>query len=376
MSLPRFLIQRIAPLLALRRAKAPERSPTDPRILVIRRGSIGDMIFALPLLHALRRHHPRAVITVACDSPGQPIAVACAAVNVVIVLRKNGGLLPATIRNAAQLQDYDWVLAAEPIFDREVASLTRLTNGAIRIGCEGDGKKASGYYTHPIALPDQRKKEHEVETLLRLMSPLGLARATAFSINFGLELPEAALQFAAEARENPPFDGSGRMILINISSAGPLKFREEDFISLGKRVLNLTDLAVGLVGAPFDQQKAHEIAICMGSKRIGAVATPGPLELAALMEKALFVITPEGDTALLAVAMRRPAVVLWSEGPLDPWRAKNERHVFVEAMPGEEVIPLDRIWNALQPMLTLKSADVDKSWEEALRPGEYDPMED
>ena len=141
-------------------------------------------------------------------------------------------------------------------------------------------------------------------------------------------------------------------------------------------MLNLTELAIGLVAAPEDQQKAHEIAICMGSKRIGAVTTPGPLELAALMEKAVFVITPEGGAAHLAAAMRRPAVILWTEGTLDPWRARHERHVFVEALPGEEAIPIDRVWDAMQPFLTLKSADVDKSWEDALRPGEYDPMED
>jgi ADP-heptose:LPS heptosyltransferase len=376
MSLPGFFLDRLAPLLALRRKHQPRRTAPDPRILVIRRNRLGDMIYTLPLLHALRRHHPQAHITVACDPLGEPIALACPAVNDVILLDPGWNPIQAAFRNAAHLQDYDWVIAAKGGFDGRLAMLTRLTNAAVRIGFARHADRPSAYYTDPVPLPPASSTpEHQIETLLRLLAPLGLAKPTGFSVNLSLKLPDSAVQFARETRLKPPFSEARRFVLINISSTVPLKFGEEDFIALSKRLLNLTDLAIGFVASPKDQQKAREIVMCMASKRIVAVETPGPLELAALMDDAAFVLTPEGGAAHLAAARKRPALVLWSEGPFEKWHSRHERHVFVQNQPNEPAIPLERVWEALQPFLVLKKSSVDQSWDDALQSSEYDPLE-
>jgi len=91
MSLVRPLFNLLALPLKLRRHHQPRHNPSDPRILVIRRNRMGDMIYTLPLLHALRRHYPQAHLTVACDPPGAPIARACESVNEVIVLEPLAG---------------------------------------------------------------------------------------------------------------------------------------------------------------------------------------------------------------------------------------------------------------------------------------------
>ena len=165
MSLTGFLLNQVAPLLALRRKRESRRNAPDPRILVIRRNRMGDMIYTLPLLHSLRRHYPKAHITVACDPPGEPIALACPAVNDVIVLARGWNPIQASFKNAAHLQDYDWVIAAKGGFDSRLARLTRLTNAAIRIGFARDPKKPSPYYTDPVELQAGAKEEHQIETL-------------------------------------------------------------------------------------------------------------------------------------------------------------------------------------------------------------------
>ena len=78
------------------------------------------------------------------------------------------------------------------------------------------------------------------------------------------------------------------------------------------------------------------------------------MDLAALLEKAHLLITPEGGAAHLAAAMGTPALVLWSEGPFQKWRSRGKRHAYVHALPGEEAIPLERVWEALQPFLNLR----------------------
>jgi ADP-heptose:LPS heptosyltransferase len=358
-----FLISAYAMILRAgtrRRAPQPRSIESRSRILCLTRAGIGDMIDTLPVLHTLRRHYPQAHLTVACDLPTVPIAQACPAVDDVIALESGWNPWQTAFKNAARFQDYDWVIAAVADFDRRLALLTRLTNASIRVGFERRTDRPSTYYTDPVALPNDPDEEHQVDTLLRLLKPLGLVKPTAFTVDLSLRVPDSSREIAAEILAQPPFASSRRFMLIYFSSAARLKFREEDFIALAGRVLASTDFAVGLVAAPADEQKAHEIAMCMGSKRIIAVATPGPLELAALLEQAAFLLTPEGETARLAAAVETPAIVLWSEGPFKKGHSRGKKHTFVHAEPGEETLPVERVWQALQPFLTPKKDGVEK----------------
>jgi ADP-heptose:LPS heptosyltransferase len=365
MSLTRTLLDLVATPLKLRRTQPLPSHPSNPRILVIRRNRMGDMIYTLPLLHALRRHHPKAHITVACDFLGEPIALACPAVNDVILLQHGWNPWQATYKNAAYLQDYDWAIAVKGGFDRRLAVLTRLTNATVRIGFERHADRPSAYFTDPVALPDKPNEEHQIETLLRLLKPLGLVKTTSLTVDLSLRLPDASLNFATHVLAAPPFASAPRFLLINLSSTVKLKFREEDFIAVARRLLGSTDFAIGFVSAPMDRQKAHEIAMCMGSKRIVAIDTPGPLDLAALLDKATVLLTPEGGAAHLAAAVGTPALVLWSEGPFEKWHSRGRNHVYVKAELGGGNIPMENVWDALQPFLARKGGGVDKQWADA-----------
>jgi len=350
MSLYSSILNFVAQPLKLRRRHQPRFHATDPRILVIRRNKMGDMIYTLPLLQALRRHLPQAHITVACDPRGAPIAQACDAVNEVLVLDPGWNPWQAVVKNAWYLQNYDWVIAAKGGFDRRLAVLTRLTNAAVRIGFERESQNPSAHYTDPVPLPINAE-EHQADTLLRLLKPMGMVKVTTFSGDMKLRVPDSAREFVAEILAAPPFAPHPRYLVINFSSTVKLKFREEDFIALMRRLLNATDLAMALVAAPLDQQWVSEIADCMGSKRIIAIQTPGPLELAALLEHATFMVTPEGGAAHLAAAMGTPALILWSEGPFKKWYSRGRNHVYVHSEPREKVIPLERVWDALLSFL-------------------------
>jgi len=367
MSLPGPLLNLAAATLRVRVSRRAA-SPTAPRILVIRRNRLGDMLNTVPLLHALRRHHPAAHIAVACDPPGAPIAQGCEAVNEVIVLASSWSTWQSLYNNAVALQNYDVVIAAKGGFDKRLAALTRLTNAPTRIGFEPSPGAGRRYFTDPVALPERAQDEHQIETVLRLLKPMGMVRSTAQSVNLSLRVPEESEAFAADLRAQPPFTDTPGYMLINYSSTVNLKLREEDFIALARRVLGATKLAIGFVAAPLEQQLTHEIAMCMASRRVIAIDTPGPMDLAALMKKALVVFTPEGGAAHLAAAMNTPALVLWSEGPFHKWRSRGPRHAYVHAEDGEASVPVDRVWQALLPFLHAKSQDVDLALENLFQP--------
>jgi ADP-heptose:LPS heptosyltransferase len=307
-----------------------ERDPARPRILVIRRNRLGDMICTVPLLRALRRHYSEAHLTVACDEAGAPVARAVRAVDEVVVLEAAGFQGLRLWTNARRLQEYDWVIGVKGGFDRRLARLVRLTGGARRIGF-GDGRDEGwDYYTDPVALPSGI--EHQVETVLRLLQPLGI---TEPSPEIRLDLPAEGEAFAdgvlSESRWKP-----GRFVVINISSTVRLRFGPEDFLEVTRRVLEGSELAVIFVGAPVDQGRAGELAERAGSERVGAMATPGPLELAAVMKRA---------------RVGTAAVVLWSEGPFEKGRSRGENHVFVRAAKGGMGLSVEEVWGALRPFL-------------------------
>jgi ADP-heptose:LPS heptosyltransferase len=346
MSLSGFILDLLAARLKHRRKLESRRNPAAPRILVIRRNRMGDMIYTLPLLQALRSHFPTAHITVACDRLGEPIARSCAAVNEVVLLEPGWNRWLALFDNAGRLQDFDCVIAAKGGFDLRLAVLARWTNAARRIGFEWKSGDARNYFTDVVSMPDEPYKEHQVETLLRLVRPLGFEPPEFALSSLELTLPETSLNFAQDVLAKPPFAGRAEFGLMNMSCNRAVKFTREDYAALIRRLIQSTDLRVGIVSAPEDRADAQALAREFSPERVVAVATPGPLELAALLKKALFFLTPGGGAGHLSAATDTPTVVLWSE-PYGKWRPRGRRHVLVEATGTEARIPVERVWTAL-----------------------------
>jgi heptosyltransferase-3 len=352
MSLPRVILNLIAVPLRVWSSHRPQIQPINPRLLVIRRHRMGDMIYTLPLLHALRNQYPDAHLAVACDPAGEPIARACSVINEVIVLDAGLNRWTSLLRHATRLQNYDWVLAAKGGFDRRLAVLTRLTNAAIRIGFEPKPDEGYCYFTHPVALAPDPHQEHQIETLLRLLAPLGVPTPAFDPATLKLTLPETSRQYAATIFAAPPFAQNPLFVLLNISCNRPVKFRTEDYATLVLKTVRETTLAVGIVSAPEDRAAAQSLASSFSAERVAVVPTPGPLDLAALLERAQVFITPEGGAAHLSSATQTPTVVLWA-GHYGKWRPRGERHVLIEALYNEPLISVDRLSEALKTILKI-----------------------
>lgn len=344
------LLDLTARLLRSRSSRTP-RDPARPRILVIRRNRMGDMICTLPLLQALRRHHPQAHLTVACDPPGAPIAGACDAVDDVVVLETGWNRWLTAIREAARLQGYDWVIAAKGGFDRRLALLTRLTNGTRRIGFETQPGEGAAYFTDRVAMPPDPHVEHQIETQLRLLGPLGIPIPAFDPGMLRIPLPGEARETAALVFAAPPFARHPDAVLLNLSSNRTIKFTLDDYAALIRRLLAETSVSIGLISMPHEHAMAQKFAELFPGDRVTVLATPRVIDLAALLECARALVTPEGGAGHLASIAQTPAVVLWSEGPHGKWRPRGKGQVTVEALEGEPRIPVERVWAALKPLL-------------------------
>ncbi|MDD5262146.1 MAG: glycosyltransferase family 9 protein [Methylacidiphilales bacterium] len=340
------LVDLAARPLKLFRKNPARAAGSGLRILVIRRNRMGDMIYTLPLLHAIRKRHPTARLAVACDAAGAPIAKASGSVDEVIVLKPSWNRWIGIFKNAARLQDYDCVIAAKGGYDKRLAVLVRLTNAPQRIGFARQTGRPCRFYAHAVNPPENPHGEHQIETQLRLLAPLGIQDATP---DLHLNIPPESRDRARQILQSQPFLSHPGFVLINISCNRPVKFNDEDYAALIGSLLKNTDYAVGIVCAPADRDRAQRVVLRVGRDRAAVADTPESLDLAALLQQAAFFITPEGGAAHLSAATQTPTLVLWS-GHYQKWRPRGERHILVEAVDGESSIPQDRILQALAPM--------------------------
>ncbi len=347
----RPLLDRImgAPLRLARR-HPPRVACDDPRILVIRRNRMGDMLYTLPLLRVLRAHFPAARISVACDASGAPIADACPVVDQVIVLNTTWTRRMPPAFNAVHLQDHDWVIVAKGGFDRRLARLAPLTHAAVTVGFDDAFPGQSDFYTHPVRMPVDAASEHQIETQFRLLQPLDIPAPRFDPGMLELRLPEDALRFARAQLAKRPFSAGHGFAVVNMSCNRPVAFKLEDYAAVIGHLLETTDLAVALVGVEADQVRRGQLALLCGSPRVALVPTPSPLDLAALLKEAALFLTPEGGAAHLSSATQTPTVVLW-QGAYGKWRPRGMRHVLVPADVSSEAFEAEKVCAAIDSLL-------------------------
>jgi ADP-heptose:LPS heptosyltransferase len=346
-----LLLDRVtgAPLLLARRRR-PRAACDKPRILVIRRNRMGDMICTLPLFQTLRDHFPAARLTVACDIEGASVARACAAVDRVIVLDATWTRRLPPVFNAVRLQNHDWVIVAKGGFDRRLARLAPLAHAAVTIGFDPAAPGRSEFYTHPVVLPPDAHQEHQIETQLRLAAPLDIPVPRFEPGMLRLRLPGSALHFARATLARAPFDGAAGFALINLSSNRRVKFATDDFVAVISHLLETTGLAIGLVGVPRDRLTIDSLARRFPAARVAAIATPGPIDLAALLERAALFLTPEGGAAHLSSCAQTPTVVMF-DAPFGKWRPRGPRHRIIEGELSTGDFAASRVIGAIDSLL-------------------------
>lgn len=311
------------------------------RILLVRKNRMGDMICTLPLLRVLREKYPGAVIAVACDRMGEPIARACSAVDEVLVLKKGLNRLHTLWLNFRALRGFDLVISVKAGFDKHLAMMVRLSGARYRIGFSSG--KTSFFYTHPVRKP--AGNEHQIDTLFRLLVPLGITKTT---VDLHLDLPGSAIDFAEQLALDKGF--SGRFIAVfNLSSNRKDAWSPEKYAKLGRLILERTGGLLGLSILPEDRSCADEIIRTIGSEDVFVFHSPTSLELAAVFKKVDLLVTPEGGCAHLAAATSTPAIVIWTQyASFNKWRSVLDRHYNVNVKGSLAALPVEDVWNVVE----------------------------
>jgi heptosyltransferase-1 len=290
------------------------------RILIVRTSAMGDVVHALPVLTALRRHLPKARIGWVVEEAMAPVLAGHPDLDELIPVRlRHWGKQPFTRRTVRELAGFFGTLdrfAPEITLDlmgnHKAGAISALTLCDRRIGAARRFRRepSSAVWISEAVTP---RGAHAVDRMLSLLDGLDLpAEPADFGPDkiFRGDLPAAAREIFAAHPE--PF------LLIHPGAGWPNKiYPPERWGEVAQRLREATGLST-LVAMARGEEKLAATVEATGGGAARAVAAPDLPTLAALLRQARLVLGGDSGPTHLAHALGTP--ILMVMGPTDPER--------------------------------------------------------
>ncbi len=305
------------------------------KFLIVRLSSLGDIVHTLPAFAALRAAYRDAHITWVVEEKGREILELVSGLDRIVTLhaKERKGLLGSLLR--------EWSRVRGEIRERQQVALdfqgllksawiTWLSRARKRVGFHRANLReplAGIFYSDRAErFPEDR---HVIIKNLKLLEVLGIRQETD-TMTFPIEVPETLLEDVKSKLRDLGFDGTRRLVVVNIGAAWETKrWPASRWAGLIQELQSPEVFPLLLWGTEIEQKLADEI-----STRVAVARAPFlPVkEVIALLSAADLVVS--GDTFALqaACALSRPVVAIF--GPTDPKRngpfGLDDRIVFHE----------------------------------------------
>ncbi len=300
------------------------RLPLDPervrKVLVIRVDLLGDLVFSLPSLSALRAAFPSARIDALVLPYTAGILEAAGVIDRIHELdvnryrrpRRPDELLDLVSRiRALRAERYD--LAVN--FSGLVGGLLTVASGAaIRLGHAGDSY--SGCFNIAVRGHRYDRAVHEVEYQLDLLRAAGIRAPYAWPAlpRTGDRTPRAANSPVSPVLGLPsqPY----AVIVPGASNGSAKRWPPRHWAAVGDTLAAERDLPVVLVGGAAERSLADEVAAAMRAPVTNLAGSTTLAELREVLSGAAIVLAGDTGPLHLAAALGRPVVGVY--GPTDP----------------------------------------------------------
>ena len=292
-------------------AKLKDDSEID-RILIVRLGSLVDLVHTLPAVAALRRRFPNATIDWLVDAPHRSFLELVPIISSLVVLPARTAAAWLDTRRALRARNYDIAFDFQGLL--KSAALARLSGARRVIGFDRASLRegmAAPLYTERVEVDDSR---HVIRKNLQLVAPVvGAQGVTAFE----------RLEFPITAVASPEVDRVLQTVqqpfaLLNPGAAWPNKRWPPDrFAAVARYLRERHGLASIVLWGPGEQDAARAIVDAAGGAAHLAPETGLP-DLVALAQHARLMISGDTGPTHIAGALGVPIVGLF--GPTTPAR--------------------------------------------------------
>ncbi|MFP3941772.1 MAG: glycosyltransferase family 9 protein [Thermoanaerobaculia bacterium] len=290
-------------------------------LLLVRTSALGDVVHALPVLTAVRRHVPEARIAWVVDEVFAPLLEGHPDLDLLLPVRlrawRKRPFESRTRREAAAflraLRDFRADVALDLMGNHKAGVLARLSGARRRIGPARQQRRepSSAVWMTEGA---EARGEHAVERGLAVLERLGVPPGTA---DFGAEhlVPDRHPDL-----EEAPADGGAGFVLLHPGAGwGNKVYPPERWGRVARGLADATGLPVRVALAPAQAERELAAAVVATSggaaDAVEAADLPG---LAELSRRARLVLG--GDTGPVHLAHALGTPVLQVMGPTDPRR--------------------------------------------------------
>jgi lipopolysaccharide heptosyltransferase I len=276
-------------------------------ILVVRLGSLGDLVHALPAVAAIRRANPDAQIDWLVDEVHVDFLALVPILSEIVVLRGRTARAWLDVRTRLRARRYDVAIDFQGLL--KSAALARLS-GAVRVvGFDRSALRepaAVPFYTEQVKVGEGR---HVIEKNLRLASVLN---AEAGPLEFPIRDVQSPVMDAVVASDPRPF------ALLNTGAAWPNKrWPAQRFGHIAAWLRDTHGLRTIALWGPGEAELAQEVAAA--SDGAATAAPPTSLaDLVALSRGARLMVSGDTGPTHVASAVGTPVVALF--GPTNPRR--------------------------------------------------------
>lgn len=323
------------------------QSLAAPRILVIRRDNIGDLVCTTPLIHALRQHYPTATITALVNSYNAPVLANNPDVDAVFAYTKAKHRPAGTsvlkvywdrLRLFARLRKFhfDYAILAAPGFQPRLLRLARLAGAKHVLGFIERGKTGASAIDHGVPY-EADKPQHETEAVFQLLAPLGIKGPPPAAQVFPQpdEVARATDALHSAIPIQPPL-----LIGIHISARKPSqRWPVQNFATLMKRLHEEHKAAFmlfwspGEAGNPLhpgDDAKAQEITAATTGIPVLAYPTHNLGQLVAGLSLCNMVICSDGGAMHLAAGLGKPILSFFGKSDATRWHPWGVPYVVLQ----------------------------------------------
>ena len=297
-----------------RKVEGPFYAKKIRKILLIRRNGIGDMICAFPLIRNIHAAWPQVQIDVVAGERNACLLDHLDLVHHAYIYRRGEGLfrnhylnLPRFLKPIRE-QNHDLIIAVKAGFSSLLAVIAYASQIPWRLGyVPSRGHPMDFCFNLKVELP--REREHQVESCLRFLEPLGIPKT---SRDLTLPLSPDQERYAEEILEQLRLKAR-KFIIFNASAERPeSRWTSEAIAQTAIGLKTLFDLPMVLCGVAGDQEWIRATRQLVPSAILAALEPPTILHFAALVARSRFLMCGDGAPMHIAAAMKTPVFVLFS----------------------------------------------------------------
>ena len=292
---------------------------SNPKILIIRPGGIGDAVLLFPALKELRQSFVDSEINVLAEKRNSGIFACCPYIDSVIRYDQS----PPSGLYSAIRGKYDIVIDTEQ-WHRLTAAVSYMTGAPVRVGFQTNER--SSLYSLGVAYSHS---DYEARSFLNLASAV-----TGVQYEFQPDEPFIPL----DSLGSPDFDSAlsnfreDKRALAGVFAGATVNERRWGAKNFGKlaKKLSQEDIGVVILGGGDDLDNSGEIKSISGEENVIDYTGKTTLaETARIISELDLLISGDSGLMHIAYGVGTPTVALFGAGIEEKWAPRGKRHIAV-----------------------------------------------